>query len=95
MEKFVLSLFIENSTKYSKIHIIWKCNKNNKSNLWYSTPKFIIPFQSTYISTFILKMCIYECPQVSKTFSFGQSPCDHQISTRKQNSIKIQNSKPS
>ncbi len=24
--------------KYNKIHVLWKCNKNSKSNLWYSTP---------------------------------------------------------
>jgi len=44
--------------KYSKICVLWKCNQN-KSNMWYSTPKSIVPLQSTYISTFTPKVFLW------------------------------------
>ncbi len=78
--------------KYNKIHVLWKCNQNNKSNLWYSTLESIVPLQSIYIFTLTPKMCIYKCLQTPKTLSLGQSPS---IWTRKQNSTRIQNSNPS
>jgi hypothetical protein len=70
MEKSILSLFIENSTKYYKIHVLWKCNQNNKSNLWYSTLEFRVLYK---VPTFVLalEVCIYECPQTLKILSLG------------------------
>jgi hypothetical protein len=44
--------------KNNKIYVQWKCNQNNKSNLWYSTLEYVVPLQSTYIST--PKVHLYE-----------------------------------
>jgi hypothetical protein len=72
MEKFVFSL--KTQQKYNKIDVLWKCNQNNKSNLWYSTPKSIVFLQSAYIFILTLKVYLYEnCRQIPKTFSLGQS----------------------
>ncbi len=56
MESLYSPCLLKTRQKYYKIHVLWKCNQNNKSNLWYSTLESIVPLQST--SLLSLQKCV-------------------------------------
>jgi hypothetical protein len=85
---------LKSPQKYSKIHVLWKCNQNKKSNMWYSTPKYVIPLQSTYISTLIPKVSLWMSSNSKNSLPWA-IPMSVSIWTTKQNSTRIQNINPS